>query len=245
MPFAWLIPSVAAYGAFQVFAVLVLRYANEARDSAEQLQQVNANLLATRALLSEAARDQERLRLSRELHDVAGHKLTALKLNLRHLNRSKALDDSPELKVAEQLAGELLDDLRSVARQLRKHDGIDLGEGIRQLARPMPRPHLEIDIEPGLRVPRAEQAEALLRTVQEGLTNSARHSQADQAWLKLYQARSDLVLELADNGHLSGPARPGNGLTGMRERLESLGGSLDLEQAEQGGLKLTVRLPVE
>ncbi|MFU8833380.1 MAG: hypothetical protein ACNA7J_14670, partial [Wenzhouxiangella sp.] len=57
---------------FQLFAVLVMRYADKAEQMAGDLQTVNARLLATRSLLAETARDQERLRLSRELHDVAG-----------------------------------------------------------------------------------------------------------------------------------------------------------------------------
>jgi signal transduction histidine kinase len=245
LPLAFLLPTVAAYGAFQVFAVLVLRYAEQARTMADQLQQTNAHLLATRALLSEAARDQERLRLSRELHDVAGHKLTALKLNLRSLRRRPELADVAELATAEDLSSELLDDLRAVARQLRSHDGIDLTEGIRELARPLPRPELVVDIEPGLRIPKAEQAETLLRVVQEGLTNIARHGQAERAWLTLSRHNGELLLELADNGQWNEPIRPGNGLTGMRERLEELGGSLSVSRAGQGGLKLTARLPLE
>ncbi len=247
IPVAWLLPTVLAYGAFQVFAVLVMSYAEEARRSADELRQVNANLLATRALLSETARDQERLRLSRELHDVAGHKLTALKLNLRRLSRQPDQAGSKEIQVAEQLASELLDELRAVSRQLRTHDGIDMREGIRELARPLPRPRLEIDIEPGLRVPLAEQAEALLRMVQEGLTNIARHSGADRAWLKLYRADDQLVLELSDNGACASgrTPEPGNGLTGMRERLEALGGRLIMQQTAQGGLKLVTSLPLE
>src|SRR5699024_2029040 len=77
--------SLLSFIGFQMFAVLVMRYAIRAEDMAADLKSVNARLLATRSLLSETARDQERLRLSRELHDVAGHKLTALKLNLRGL----------------------------------------------------------------------------------------------------------------------------------------------------------------
>lgn len=245
LPLVYLLPTVAAYGAFQVFAVLVLRYAEQARSMADQLQQTNAHLLATRALLSETARDQERLRLSRELHDVAGHKLTALKLNLRSLRRRPELADVAELATAEDLSSELLDDLRAVARQLRSHDGIDLTEGIRELARPLPRPELVVELEPGLRIPKAEQAEVLLRVVQEGLTNIARHGQAEQAWLTLSRHNGELLLELADNGHWHESTRPGNGLTGMRERLEALGGNLSLSRAGQGGLKLSARLPLE
>ncbi len=245
MPPAHLFPTLAAFGAFQVFAVLVLRYAEQSSAMAGELQQVNAHLMATRALLAETARDQERLRLSRELHDVAGHKLTALKLNLSRLGNRPELSGDAELAVAERLAGELLGDLRAVVRQLRDHDGIDLSEGFRQLAEPFPRPRLETYIETGLRVPRTEQAEALLRLAQEGLTNAARHGQARRARLELRREDGELVLDFTDDGRVQWPIEPGNGLCGMRERIESLGGRLEIEPVPGGGLGLHARLPME
>ena len=70
------------------------------RTTANDLQQTNAHLLATRSLLEESARDHERLRLARELHDVAGHKLTALKLNLTALERNGEHGDAMSITVA-------------------------------------------------------------------------------------------------------------------------------------------------
>lgn len=124
---------------FQLFAVMVMVYAQRTERMAEDLQSVNARLMATRSLLSETARDQERLRLSRDLHDVAGHKVTALKLNLRGLARRLEGDAAAEVDKATALADELLQDLRSVVRHLRETEGIDLAESLRQAARPFPR----------------------------------------------------------------------------------------------------------
>jgi signal transduction histidine kinase len=89
-----------AYMSFQAFAALVMRYAAKSERMSEQLRQanselaaINAELLGTRSLLDASVRDSERLRISRELHDVAGHKLTAMKLNLKALQRNpKFLD---------------------------------------------------------------------------------------------------------------------------------------------------------
>ncbi|MEL2266475.1 histidine kinase, partial [Klebsiella pneumoniae] len=80
----------------------------------DDLARVNADLLATRALLADSARDAERLRLARELHDVAGHKLTAMRLNLRALAADPVLAGREGLVLAEQLSGELLADIRQV-----------------------------------------------------------------------------------------------------------------------------------
>jgi len=230
---------------FQLFAVLVMRYANQAERMAEDLKSVNARLLATRSLLAETARDHERLRLSRELHDVAGHKLTALKLNLRGLARR--LDDDAALEVgkATELADELLQDLRSVVRHLRETEGIDLATSLREVARPLPRPRLELKLDEHARVPRADQAEALLRTVQEALTNAARHGPAETLQVRLERRGERLVLTAEDDGYSDGKVRPGNGLTGMRERLAELDGALEISESELGGLKLVATLPVE
>lgn len=238
--------SLLGFIGFQMFAVLVMRYAIRAEDMAEDLKSVNARLLATRSLLSETARDQERLRLSRELHDVAGHKLTALKLNLRALARR--LDDrsaAEEVSKATGLADELLQDLRSVVRHLRQSEGIELSESLRELARPFPRPKLELSLDEAARVPRADQAEVLLRVVQEALTNAARHGPSETLRVELWREADDLILTVEDDGRVNGKVRPGHGLTGMRERLAELEGSLDICKSDSGGLKLTATLPLE
>jgi len=212
---------------------------------ANELRLVNADLVATRSLLGESARDQERLRLSRELHDVAGHKLTALRMNLRALKARPELEGSRELNQSDELAAELLDDLRAVVRQLRKGDGLSLEEGFRALALPMANLGLDVDIEPAVRVQRVEQAEVLLSVVQEGLTNAARHGRARKAWLRLRRIDDALVLELDDDGQLDWPIEEGMGLNGMRERLEGLDGGLELAPSEHGGFRISARLPLD
>jgi signal transduction histidine kinase len=245
LPADQLIGILVGFASFQLFSIMVIRYGEKAERMAQSLQEVNANLMATRELLSETARDQERLRLSRELHDVAGHKLTALKLNLRALLRRDGEQADQELVVANQLANELLDDLRAVVRQLRVSDGIDLSAGLRRLAEPLPRPHLQLDISPEAKVPRAEQAEVLLRVAQESLTNAARHSQASHLRLQLQRQGGRLSMLIEDDGQAKWPIKPGNGLTGMKERIEALDGNLAMAPSATGGVALSVTLPVE
>lgn len=239
------LPSLLGMAGFQLFAVLVMTYAGKAERMAEDLRSANAHLLATRSLLGESARDQERLRLSRELHDVAGHKVTALKLNLRRL--AGTLDDqaAAEVDKAKSLADELLQDLRSVVRHLRETDGIDLAESLRQIARPFPRPRLVLRIDEHARIPRADQAEALLRVVQEALTNAARHGPAATLRVRLKRQADRFELTIEDDGRVVGAIRPGNGLTGMRERIDELGGSLQWRRSALGGLRLDASLPAE
>jgi signal transduction histidine kinase len=229
------------YLGFQAFAGLTGYYAKQAERSRDELAQVNAHLLATRSLLEESARDGERLRLARELHDVSGHKLTALKLQLALLARHPA-GAAPAVTTAAALAGELLDDLRGVVGQLRRHDGLDLKRAIEELAAPLPRPRVHIEIAADTRVDDVVQAQALLRTAQEALTNAARHSNADNVWLTLTRAQGRILLDVRDDGRGSAAILPGNGLSGMRERLEAIGGGLVL--AGDKGFRINAWLPL-
>ena len=231
------------FGGFQLFAALASHAMKRSRESANALREVNAHLLATQSLLAESAREGERLRLSRELHDVSGHKLTALKLNLAVLGRDAALLSRRELQNSRDLADELLQDIRGVVAQLRSHDGIHLREAFARLAETLPSPRVHVEVADDARVEDTGRAEALVRLAQEGLTNSARHSGAENVWLRLTREADAVQLIVEDDGRLPGPLNPGHGLTGMRERVAALGGELHVEAAPSGGLRLRARLP--
>jgi signal transduction histidine kinase len=223
---------------FQLFAMGVAWAMRSAEDARDRLAHANAELRATRSLLAESARDQERLRLSRELHDVAGHKLTALKLNLAAAVRKDGGDSAPDLALAARLADELLSDIRGVVAQMRDHDGMNLRAAIEQLAAPLPRPKVHVAVEPDATVETVEQAEAVVRSVQEALTNAARHAEAENVWVVLRRAGGRLEIEVRDDGRGTGPLRLGNGLRGMRERLQALGGDLTVARGPTGGVAL-------
>jgi signal transduction histidine kinase len=235
--------SVVAYASFQAFAAVVLSYARRAEEATDQLRASHAELMATRSLLAASSRDQERLRLSRELHDVAGHSLTALKLNLGALARDPRQPDPERAALCAGLADDLLQNLRRVVARMRTHDGMDLREAIERLAAPYPTPRLHLEIADGAEVDDIERAEAILRTVQEGLTNAARHSGAANLWVVLQRDGDRLQLELRDDGRGAVALAPGNGLAGMRERLQSVGGGLDIEPGRASGLRLHAWLP--
>lgn len=236
--------STLMHMSFQGFAALTAWFAFSAERTRDELAATNADLLATRSLLAESARDSERLRLSRELHDVAGHKLTALKINLATLVRDPRFTGDERVALCASLADELLADIRGVVQQTRLDDGLDLAEAIMLLARPFPRPRLELEIADGARVATVAQAEAVLRAVQEGLTNAVKHSQAHTLWVVLRREGDALRLDIRDDGRGSGTLHVGNGLSGMRERLEAIGGGLDIQRTETGGVHLQAWLPV-
>ncbi len=229
---------------FQAFAALTAWFAVQAERSRDALAAANADLLATRSLLAETARDGERLRLSRELHDVAGHKLTALKLNLAALVRDPRFDGDTQVALCARLADELLADIRGVVEQMRRTDGLELDDALAVLGTPFPRPRLHLEIAEGTRVRSLAQAEAVLRAVQEGLTNAVRHSQAQNLWVVLRRDADALRLDIRDDGRGAGELQAGNGLTGMRERLQAVGGGLDVRRTDTGGVHLQAWLPV-
>jgi signal transduction histidine kinase len=233
------------YAGFQLFAGMAGHAMRRARASADELREVNANLLATRSLLAESARESERLRLSRELHDVSGHKLTALKLNLAVLAKDEAVGTRREFQAVRALADELLEDIRGVVSQLRRHEGIDLRNAFARLAEHLPSPRVHVEVADDARVEDAERAATLVRLAQEALTNSARHAGAHNVWLRLTRDGDRLQLVIEDDGNVSGPLRAGHGVLGMRERVAELGGELEIGNAERGGLRLCARLPRE
>ena len=245
----WQVPDplllVLVYGSFGAFAAVSSGTRARSEAAAMELRRVNAELLATRALLAESARDSERLRVSRELHDVTGHKLTALNLNLELLRHDAGIGARRELATASQLGSELLSDIRAVVSRLRSDDGIDLREALRRLAEPFPRPTIRIDVQEGLRVRSTEVAEVLLRAAQEALTNSVRHAGASHIWVSLQPGADRIDLVVADDGPFTGSYTAGNGLTGLRERVEGIGWSVGIDRSDHGGLQLTVHVPAQ
>jgi signal transduction histidine kinase len=234
--------SLAQIGAFQAFAALTGHYAGSREQAREHLAQVNAELMATRRLLEESARAGERLKLSRELHDVAGHSLTALKLNLARLARDPALAKREEIVLSAQLADDLLAQIRQVVGALRAHDGLDLRAALAALGRPVPGVRIDMDIEEGLRVDDLDQAETLLRCAQEAITNALRHGRARHIRLRLQRDGAGLALTIDNDGLAPTRVDEGNGLTGMRERLAAIGGRLEIEATPPRGLRVVARI---
>lgn len=232
------------FAGFQSFAALIAHYARSAERARDRLALVNADLLATRALLADSARDAERLRMARELHDVAGHKLTAMMLNLRVLAAEAEFAQRREVLLAQQLAGELLGDIRGVVQALRDTRGLDLATALRALAAPIPRPTLQLEIADEVQVSDPALAETLLRVVQEALTNSARHADAERVTVRIDRDATSLHLRIEDDGRVRGALCEGNGLSGLRERIAEAGGRADIEVGPRGGLRIDATFPL-
>lgn len=231
--------SAAAYAGFQGFAALTAHALAAAQTARDEARHINAELLATRALLAEGARAEERLHLSRELHDLAGHKLTALKLQLARADT----DPAAALPACRQLADELLADVRGVVGAFRAHDGVDLHQALTGLAGAIPDPRIALALDADARPADLARAQALLRSAQEGVTNALRHSGGQQLGIRLWRDAAGLHLAVEDDGRGPGAAPAGNGLKGLEERLAAVGGRLDFGPREGGGTRLLATVP--
>jgi len=230
-----------SYLGFQCFAAITVRAMAEAEAARDAAQRINAELLATRVLLAEGVRAEERLHLSRELHDVAGHKLTALKL---HLARCAGEDDREAIGHSRALADELLADVRGVVGALRAHEGVALQTAIAALVRGLPGPRITLDLAGDARPANLDRAQALLRTAQEGVTNALRHAEASAIGIRLWSEQGELHLVVEDDGRGPGRAGDGNGLRGLAERLQSAGGRLHFGARAPRGSQLHATVPV-
>lgn len=211
----------------------------------EELRVVNSELRATQLLLAESERAGERLRISRELHDVVGHHLTALSLNLEvasHLVEGKAL---AHVRQAQDVSKQLLGDVRQVVSALRGGDTMDLQGTLRELVASAPAPEVHLKLPERFLVTDVRRAQVLVRLTQEILTNSMRHARARNLWLDFRIEGEEVELVARDDGRGASEVKAGNGLTGMRERLEVFGGSLDIETRPGYGFVTLARLPLE
>lgn len=240
--------------AFTTAFTLITKRALEARTVSEELRReleaANEKLRAYAAQAEELATTRERNRLAREIHDGVGHYLTVVKTQLDVAAAVCATDPAKakaNVEKAAKLTAEALDDVRHSVGSLRTdRSRPPLAEAVKQLvAHGEPPATLAIEGSPRPLAPAAEHA--LFRAAQEGLTNIRKHAQATTALLTLdFRDAARVRLEISDNGR--GAARetagaPGFGLTGLRERIELLGGKVESGNRLEGGFALRVEVP--
>lgn len=233
------------YVGFSAFVLVTAYVARQQAQARDEQRRLNAELRATRMLLAESARVNERTRISRELHDLLGHHLTALSLNLEvagHMTEGRALE---HVKQAHTLAKLLLTDVREVVSQLREGDAIDLGGALLLLTERVPALAIHMNIEEPLTLDDAERAHVLLRCTQEIITNAVRHAGARNLWIHCRRDGGRIVIDAHDDGQGAEVVIAGNGLRGMRERLRQHGGNMTVESRAGGGFRLRLQVPVE
>jgi signal transduction histidine kinase len=231
------------YFAFQIFGFLTARIAHDEREAKQALAEANAELRVATGLLDMSSRAEERLRIARDLHDLIGHHLTALSLNLEvasHLAEGPAKE---QVEKAKSLTRLLLSDVRDVVSRLRADEQVDLGAALTSLREAVPSPNIHVDTD-GVAVAEPLVAETALRAVQEIVTNAVRHSGARNLWLTVATQDHTLTVDARDDGAGTDRVVFGNGLRGMRERVQQAGGTLEVASMRGRGFEVHVRIPI-
>ncbi|MFF0432443.1 sensor histidine kinase [Streptomyces sp. NPDC004327] len=209
------------------------------------LNETVQELRATREELARSAVEKERLRFSRDMHDLLGHTLSVIVVKSEAARRLAPRDLDAALAQ--------LTDIESVGRQaLTEIREAVTGYREGSLTTELDRARDALSsagIEPVVRQsgpPLEPQTEALLSwVVRESATNAVRHSGATRCEIEVGGGPERVRLTVTDNGRGTGPGTPGSGLKGLRERVAAAGGTLVSGPGPRGGFRVTAELPVE
>jgi signal transduction histidine kinase len=202
-----------------------------------------AELMASRARIVAAA-DETRRRIQRDLHDGTQQQLVTLMLDLRGVQA----EAPPELqgglsRVAEQVT-DVFNQVREISRGI--HPAILSEQGLtlalKALARRSAVP-VELDLRTGRRLPDHVEVAAYY-AVSEALANAVKHARASIVHVELDAPDATLRLSIRDDGIGGADPAQGSGLTGLRDRIEAVGGTLDVSSPADGGTTLLIEIPV-
>lgn len=236
------IPAVL-FLALQGCAVILTAATLRAEQARDDLARTNAELVSMQSFVSETVRDRERLRIARDLHDVTGHKLTALKINLMILQQRAPQSLREHVDRSTEIADQLLADTRDIVRQISDAEGLSLAESLNKLSTLLPDRMIDVELAADLRVQDGEIARLLLRAAQEGVSNALRHGGANRITLALRRIGDRYMLRVVDNGRGLRGDPAGFGCSQLAERVRALGGDYRLQNGAAGGAEVEITLP--
>ncbi len=185
----------------------------------------------------------ERERIGRDLHDVLGHTLSLIVMKSELASRLVDRDPNAaavQIREVEKVARDALGQIRTAVAGIRLA-GLEAELANARLSLLSADIQLHYQLAP---VELTSEVETVLALgVREAVTNIIRHSNARQVEIDLTKNNTILQLKISDDGK-SSPVTPGHGLSGMRERLELLGGRLEVDTAPQGGVRLSLSCPM-
>jgi two-component system sensor histidine kinase DesK len=207
-----------------------------------QRRRSNRKLRMAQEEVEQLAKVAERERIARDLHDLLGHTLSVI--ILKSELASKLADKDAARAIAEIRDVERIsrDALAQVRQAVKGYRSLGLEPEFRQAEETLRTAGIRVDstIESVSLTPAQEIA--LVLALREAVTNVVRHAQATSCELRLRRSTGGCELEIADDGRGSS-AFEGSGLSGMRQRVEALGGTLERNSAP--GTRLTIRLPLD
>jgi PAS domain S-box-containing protein len=247
--------SQAAQGGEHYYTVILRditvrkQYQDELKRREQELRELSARVLE--------AREEEKARLARELHDELGQLLTALKMDLSWMReRIQAADLAQKADEMSAMLDKTVMATRRISADLRPLmlDDLGLADAAAWLVEDFAK---RSGVDCRIQMPPSEALEdlsksvatALYRAVQESLTNIGRHAQARRAWVVFAADNGHIQVEIEDDGRGIGPEDLAKvrslGLKGMRERITYLGGSLEIAPAPRGGTRIRLRVPAK
>ena len=254
-----LVPSdVAAAAVFLVGPWAVGSAMRQRSASAEEAVSRAARLEREQAEQAAAAVEAERTRIARELHDIVSHSISVVTIQTQAVRRRLGPEharEAADLAAVEATAREALAEMRRLFGVLRTNgESASLAPqpGLGELERLVAGAgsagvtvRLEVTGEPYELSPGADLA--AYRIAQEGLTNALRHAGATEVLVAVRYASGAVEVAVTDDGHglRADDGAGGHGLVGVRERVALYGGTVDLSETDQGGVRLVATLPVK
>ena len=239
---------------FIVYTILHLREQMDEKDEInslnERLQAANRELEKYAAESEKLAQTRERNRLAREIHDTLGHTLTGI---IAGIDAAQTVADvSPEtlkryLSLVSDVARQGMTDVRRSVNELRPDalEQRDLLSAIRQMISQMSaasKADITLDNRAGRLSFGEDEEEVIYRIIQESITNSIRHGKADRVRIRITREYNIVTIIIKDNGIGAASIEPGFGLTHMRERLEMLGGKIQVDGKD--GFCVLAEIPI-
>jgi signal transduction histidine kinase len=204
--------------------------------------QSRAELIASRARIVAAA-DETRRRIERDLHDGTQQQLVSVMLDLRQVQAAAPEVEGELSRIAERIT-DVLNQVREISHGI--HPAILSERGLtptlKALARRSAVP-VQLDLRSGRRLP--DQVEvAAYYAVSEALANTAKHARASVVHVELDTPSTVVRLAIRDDGIGGADPARGSGLTGLRDRIEAVGGTLDVTSPVRSGTTLLIKIPV-
>ncbi|MBF7074892.1 histidine kinase [Glaciecola sp. MH2013] len=249
--------SAVLFWTFNLFALVMVNTTIKEKKSRETVETINRELVSTQQLLNQAAEQAERVRIARNIHDLLGHHLTALTINLQVASRQTdtlQVDESSQsnkqqikesIEQCHSLAKLLLSDVREAVSDIRSKSSIELVSAIKAISERLPNLDIKVDYANDINIDDVNMADVLIRCIQESFTNSLKHSKATNVEVQFKKINGLVEVIIQDNGnevkkkakHTVNPTRgfkAGNGLTGIVERVSLLKGKADFFLNDKG-----------
>ena len=216
----------------------------------ERLQAANRELEKYAAESEKMAQTRERNRLAREIHDTLGHTLTGI---IAGIDAAQTVADvSPEtlkryLSLVSDVARQGMTDVRCSVNELRPDalEQRDLLSAIQKMISQMSaasKADITLDNSAGRLSFGEDEEEVIYRIIQESITNSIRHGKADRVRIRITREYNIVTITIRDNGIGAASIEPGFGLTHMKERLEMLGGKIEVDGSD--GFCVVAEIPI-